>query len=285
MGNIIWLASYPKSGNTWFRIFLTNLLHDDCQPADINQLQGSIASQRETFDEIFGVPAADLTPDETERFRPVVYTQLARESSETLFVKIHDALTCTAEGLAIVPKAITRGAIYFLRNPLDVAVSFSYHSACDVAPIIAGMGDPQHSLGGRRGRLERQLRQRVLSWSEHVQSWVDSPGLRVHVIRYEDMHAKPFETFRAAAQFAGLPDAPERIRQALEHASFARLQEAERANGFAEKPPGAELFFRRGQIGSWRDVLSEAQVTRLVQDHAAVMRRFGYLDERGEPIY
>jgi hypothetical protein len=264
---------------------LTNLLNDDREPADINRLQGGGASQRDTFDEIVGVPAADLTTDETERFRPVVYTQMARESSETLFVKIHDALTCTAEGISIVPMAVTQGAIYFLRNPLDVAVSFAYHAACDVAPIIAGMGDPHHSLGFKRGRLESQLRQRMLSWSEHVQSWVDAPGLRVHVMRYEDMHAKPFETFRTAAQFAGLPDAPERIRQALEHASFARLQEAERANGFAEKPLGADLFFRRGQIGSWRDVLSEAQVAHLVRDHAAVMRRFGYLDESGEPIY
>jgi hypothetical protein len=104
-------------------------------------------------------------------------------------------------------------------------------------------------------------------------------------MRYEDMYATPFETFRAAVQFVGLPDAPEQIRQALEHASFARLQEMERANGFAEKPLGAKSFFRRGAIGSWRDVLSEAQVARLVQDHAAVMRRFGYLDESGKPVY
>ncbi|HJX72016.1 MAG TPA: hypothetical protein VJ346_08695, partial [Bacteroidales bacterium] len=68
---IVWLASYPKSGNTWFRIFLTNLLNHTNEPVDINNLYPStIASSRSLFDEATGLESSDLTLDEIELLRP-----------------------------------------------------------------------------------------------------------------------------------------------------------------------------------------------------------------------
>ncbi|NJK96875.1 MAG: sulfotransferase domain-containing protein, partial [Bacteroidales bacterium] len=122
---IIWLASYPKSGNTWFRAFLANLLHPGDKPADINELEGGpIASSRALFDEATGLSSSDLTPAEIENLRPFVYRYIARNSTEIIFHKIHDAYTLTSEGVALVPAEATRCAIYFVRNPLDVAVFF-----------------------------------------------------------------------------------------------------------------------------------------------------------------
>lgn len=67
MGGIYWLASYPKSGNAWFRAFLRNLQEDGDAPVDINELQtGSIASARGWLDEVLGFDTAELTPDEVE---------------------------------------------------------------------------------------------------------------------------------------------------------------------------------------------------------------------------
>ena len=62
---IVWLASYPKSGNTWFRVFLSNLLSKANQPVDINNLFAApIASNRQLFDEATGLSSSDLTADE-----------------------------------------------------------------------------------------------------------------------------------------------------------------------------------------------------------------------------
>ena len=70
---IIWLASYPKSGNTWMRTFLTNYWRDAAEPVDINSLEGGpIASARRVFDDAVGVEASDLTPAEIERLRAVL---------------------------------------------------------------------------------------------------------------------------------------------------------------------------------------------------------------------
>jgi aryl sulfotransferase len=285
MGNIIWLASYPKSGNTWLRVFLINFQRDQDQPVNINELGGApIASARSLFDEETGIKSSDLTPEEIECWRPAVFEHLSQSITEPIFMKIHDAFTLNAQGIPVISKAATRGAIYLIRNPLDVVLSYAHSAASSVDRVISQMGNPAARIAGDPKSLQDQLCQRLLTWSAHVRSWVDQPGLHVHVMRYEDVYRQPFETFQAAVRFAGLDDDAARIERALEHSSFSTLRQQERKHGFREKMPFTPSFFWQGRIGSWRQVLSEAQVTRLVQDHGEVMRRFGYLDVAGDVV-
>ncbi len=84
---IVWLASYPKSGNTWLRAFLTNCWYDTETPADVNALLGGpIASARQLFDETVGVEAADLTTEEIDCYRPAVYRYIAAQSADTVYM-------------------------------------------------------------------------------------------------------------------------------------------------------------------------------------------------------
>ena len=92
MGHIVWLASYPKSGNTWFRMFLTNLLNESNEPAHINDIAFSIAKNRTFFDELVGVEASELTTAEIETILPDVYTQMSAEVEEPLFAGANGAL-------------------------------------------------------------------------------------------------------------------------------------------------------------------------------------------------
>lgn len=281
MSGIYWLASYPKSGNTWFRSFLRNLLENGAQPADINELEtGAIASARGWLDEVLGFDTAELDPDQVERLRPTVYRWSLR-APEVGYHKIHDAYTLTADGEPLVSREASLGALYFLRNPLDVAPSFANHLQCSVDEAIARMADPAMGFCRSRNRLDHQVRQRLLGWSQHVQSWVQAPGLKVEVIRYEDMLAAPLDTFTRAARFLGLPDDPERVGKAIRFSDFSELARQEAEKGFRERPAGAAQFFRRGQSGDWRSRLSTSQVERLIADHGEVMRQFGYLDGSG----
>lgn len=286
MNRIVWLASYPKSGNTWFRAFVANLQSDADEPVDINQLRtGSIASARHLFDELAGVEASDLTADEIEALRPDIYVTLAEQADEIGYHKVHDAYTLTHAGRPLLPPEASRGALYFIRNPLDVAVSYAHHSDRDVDTVIGWMGDERHSFAAGPRRLHSQLRQRLLTWSGHVLSWVDQTQFPVHVVRYEDMRSDPEAVFSTAARFAELPSDTAAVRRALEFSSFEELQRQEADHGFGEKSPRAESFFRRGVVGSWRDSLSDEQAACLVADHREVMERFGYLDGAGEPVF
>lgn len=286
MGGIIWLASYPKSGNTWFRVFLTNLQGDMESPAEINKLNSTpIASARGIFDDTAGFESSDLTADEIEQLRPEVYEHLAANAKKTLFMKVHDAYTFVAEGVPLFPAKATTGVIYIMRNPLDVAVSFAHHSGCNYDKSIANMADDKHVFCGKKKRLYNQLQQRLLSWSNHVLSWLDAPGVDICILRYEDMKQNSLETFEKAVKFVGLDYGRDEIQKAIELSSFEELQRQEKEKGFKEKSAASEAFFRKGKIGSWREELNPEQVKRIISDHGAVMKRLGYLDDDGETIF
>jgi hypothetical protein len=287
MKGIVWQASYPKSGNTWFRTFLTNFLRDADAPASINALDGGpIASARRPFDEAVGYDSGELSPDEIDLLRPEVYTQQAREARETVYSKIHDAYTFLPDGRPLVPPEATACALYFVRNPLDVAVSLAHHNGHDrFDRTIQHLSTADYCFCVTDATEHNQLRQRLLSWGDHAASWADAPGLRVLVLRYEDMKLRPGDTFGQAIRFLGLPDDPARVKKAVAFSDFDELRRQEEKSGFGEKTARAKSFFRKGEIGSWREALTPEQADKIVADHRAAMRRFGYLNDRDEPLF
>jgi hypothetical protein len=287
MNKIYWLASYPKSGNTWVRIFLTNYLGEEEQPADINHLKGGpIASDREVFDRWAGVEASDLTFDEIADLRPHVYQQMALHIEHPLYLKVHDACVRNSEGDLLFPPDVTGGVLYLIRNPLDVAVSYAHHGGRPLEKAVEGMCEPNGYMFENPERLSPQLPQRLLSWGGHVRSWVDESGMPVTVIRYEDMLAYTEESFERIVHALKLDLDHERFVKAIKFSSFHGSQDQERQGGFKEKTMRADtLFFRQGRAGNWRSELPEELANRIMVTQRDVMRRFGYLDEHDNPIF
>lgn len=278
MGAIVWLASYPKSGNTWVRALLTNYLHDRVEPADIDALDGALlATDRHTFDEFVGVEASDLSAEEILRCRPEVYRRLASEATGRIYIKVHDAYR--QGNTPLFPLDVTALAVYIVRNPLDVAVSLAHHlsepMSSAVERVCSGFAQsPEHD---HPLRLEEPL----LCWSAHVESWIDESGLPLHIVRYEDLATHPHATLATLVEAIGLVADRARLSQSVMFSSFDRLRALEEAGGFKERPPRMPVFFRKGQPGDWRGTLTTAQVARIIDVHGGTMRRFRYLADDG----
>jgi hypothetical protein len=288
----IWLASYPKSGNTWFRMLVANLSATDDTPADINDPpeRGGMASAREPFDHLLLIDSGLLTHDEIDCLRPRVHEALARgakdddcdeagEPPSARFVKTHDAYTLTRNGEPLLAGARgADGAILIVRDPRDIVPSLASHNRTDIDGAISFINNKAAGFcAGTKGQ-PNQLRQQLPGWSGHVASWLDQTDIPVHLIRYEDMQADTVGVFRRALAFAGR-DVPEAaILRAVRFSDFKQLHAQERASGFREAPfPHAGgNFFRRGETGNWRDELDAAQVARIEAEHAPMMRRLGY---------
>lgn len=283
-GNIIWLASYPKSGNTWLRIFLNNLLSDQDEPVDINALHktGSTSSVRRLFDEMIGVDSADLTKEEIDYYLPKAHKMRSEQLSEKQFIKSHDAFTKNKESEWIIPIEATYKAIYLIRNPLDVCVSFAYHSGhTNFDEKIKNMASSKTTLATSEKGQNNQLHQYMGSWSDHVNSWANFPKNKLLVVRYEDMKLRTQETFTEIVRFVNLKHSDTEIADALDKSKISRLQKIEDEKGFREKMEKAQRFFRKGIIGSWREELSEEQVNQIIEDHRALMLKYNYLDKDG----
>ncbi len=185
MNGIYWLPSYPKSGNTWFRIFLNNLLSNKDEPADINNMDVNtpIASARGLFDEWVGYDSSDLTMDEIDNLRPDLYRLYASEGNQVKYSKIHDAYAELEDGRKLIPKDVSLGAIYIIRNPLDVAVSFANHSSINFEKSVSRLCKKDFASCQTANIMSLQLRQKLLSWSGHVESWTAQTDTKIHVMR------------------------------------------------------------------------------------------------------
>ncbi len=290
MARTIWLASFPRSGNTWFRILLANLSAKDGKPIDINDLPERVdsrASARPPFDNLLLIDSGLLTGDEIDCLRPRVYEELARgadheydgpeEATPVRFALVHDAYGPTPRGEPLLAgRRGADGAILIVRDPRDVAVSFASYRRTSIDRAIALMNNEERAGRLNPDRLGEQFPQRTLGWSGHAASWLEQTDIPVHLVRYEDMKADPIRTFRGALDFAGQPASDEEVRRAVAFADFAELRRQEQEMGFRERSRPDVPFFRRGTIGAWRDELSAEQAARIETAHAAMMRRLGY---------
>ena len=278
-GNNVWLASYPKSGNTWMRIALTSL-RGGGNRVDLYRMEngiGVLLAYRRWLDDTLDVDSSDLTVDEILLLRPKIYRLLDNNPAGPTIWKIHDRWERTADGDALFPADATKATIYILRDPRDVAVSFSHHFGVGLDATIGLMADPTYRVAAKPGSSHYHVPQIYSSWSDHVASWVDRSGLDPIVIRYEDMVADLAPILKRISQALGWHNGDAEIAGAVNATRFELLREQEAKEGFTEMPPTRRPFFRRGIAGGWRDTLTPAQSARIEQDHGAMMGRFGYL--------
>jgi hypothetical protein len=274
LGEIIWLASYPKSGNTWLRAFLRNYMTDAAAPCSINTLaEFSISEPAAALFRARGARAAEsLSEQDVQRLRPLVHEDLARRRPSAVFVKTHNA-NLAVHGIPICTPSVTAGAIFLVRDPRDVAVSYSSFTGRDVDEIIEFMGNRGAALQSTESRVFEFLG----SWSRHAESWATAE--KRLLVRYEDLIAAPDKNFARIIRFLGGTIEPARLQRAIQFSNFKTLSDQEFRDGFtANGPNTGAKFFRKGEAGGWKTALTPVQSSTIEAAHGDVMRRFGYLD-------
>ena len=259
MKTIVWIVSYPKSGNTWVRLLVCNLVHG---------VQDSAAALNHLVPDIHEMPAAPEPP------------------SSPVLMKTHFPFST-----ALPMAASTAGAIYVVRDPADVLLSGFHYSkrsstsdredrnALDqyVDAYLAARGDPRW-IGLQMG-----------TWDDHVRSWLGGPlEFPVLPLRYEDLLREATQGARRICSFLGLARSAEQIERAVAGASFQRMREIEEHDirthsvGIFYKPylkPSIDAglrFMRSGQSGEAARTLSSEQRSRLQRTFGPTMQQLGY---------
>lgn len=275
MADIRWIASYPKSGNTWVRLLLASVARGGEEPDfdDLGINSGHIAAG-EQFEDLSGLDPNTLSPETVDHLRPSILRDLAAGQNEPLYAKTHEPFRETVGGEWLMPPDISGPSLYIIRDPRDVAVSYAHHNGRDVDWAIAAMADPAHYL--RAGHLpSAQLPQRIGTWRDHVASWTDAPLPRL-MVRYEDLWSSPAPTLSRILDHLGVPASSTVVERAIDACAFERLKRREERQGFAERPSADRAFFRMGKVGDWRDELTPEQARRLEAENGEMMRLHGY---------
>jgi hypothetical protein len=268
---IIWLASYPKSGNTWMRSLLAHYFMPKGAAPDINNLRQFTTgdSRGDFFAAAAGGEYKAQSVEDWVQVRGKALRLIAGSKPNHHFVKTH----CQAIeflGELLIPNEVTAAAIYILRNPFDVALSYARHASTDVDTAIERMGARENIMGSPNHIYDVLGR-----WDEHIDTWVNASGLAVHLVRYEDLLSKPGPTMRQLLQqFLRVKvDAP-KLAYAIKSTSFEAMRRQEEKLGFAERPAGMAQFFAKGQAGAWREDMTPAQVARVRELFLSAIERW-----------
>lgn len=275
---IVWIASYPKSGNTWVRLFLDAYFLNEL---DINDIVASVADDRAgLYDVGDGSQPERLPVDLQHLTRPMALLRLVRTYNADnhgipLFVKTHTA-HMLANGIELLPESLTKAVIFIVRDPRDVVSSFAKHMGCDIDQAITWMDDKYRTLTSAPGRMADF----TSSWDGLTLSFLNADTHNVKVFKYEDMRADPVGVFSEILRHSGVDPDPLRVRQAIKLVELDKLRDIEKDMGFMESSPHAKnQFFGKGEVGGWKKKLSAKHAYRIEKLFRRVMKRLGYMEK------
>jgi aryl sulfotransferase len=279
MSGATWLVSYPRSGNTWVRLALWSALNPG-KPPRLDVLDGFARSviNRATVERVMEADSSELTAHETEILRADYHEAEFRGASPSPFVKVHDLWRVLGCGRMLYPASITHAAIYLVRDPRDIAVSWAAFKGQSLDWAIDFLCDPE-AMVGRVHPVRPAFSETLGSWSGHVRSWLDDAPFRVIPIRYEDLLADTPAMLSRIIHAAGLAAGDDAVRAAASTTRFDRVSALEQAHGFSHRPATADRFFRVGKSGTWREILTPAQAATIERAHGETMARLGYLGD------
>ena len=276
--NLIWIASYPKSGNTWMRSILTALIYSKDGRFDFNLLPN--IDQFETLKNFNFVKDIDINDyNSLDQLKSVSkYWQNAQEnikSEELVFFKTHSA-NYNHQNLKYTNPNKTRGCIYIVRDPRDVAISYSKFIGHNIDDTIEYMMGASRQIWNQEKRIGIILSR----WDYHISSWLNLESPK-KFIRYEDLLSKTESVLKELIDFlvttlsVKINNAEEKIKNIIETTSFDILKNKEQQTGFKEASKSSP-FFRSGKSKQWETVLNRKQIDKIEKNFSEYMIKFNY---------
>ena len=250
---IIWIASYPKSGNTWIRALLATYLNFQKNEFNFNILSNIPRFTQDKFFSSF----INLEELKHDPLKISEYWQAAQSrinlDKKIKFLKTHNACV-SANGNLFTDRTNSLGYIYIVRDPRSIACSYAKHmnisNENSVKKII------NKDLIGFYGK--NNLVEVISSWKINYLSWKKKKKFSGILIKYEDLIDQTENEFTKILMY--LKDKIQvdldksKIEKTIEFCKFSNLRALEEKNGFSEATNGR--FFRKGQKYSWKTELN-----------------------------
>ena len=279
---IIWIASYPKSGNTWLRALLASYYFTN---------EGSFSLS--LLDKIDAFPSDKFFKEYNDKFSKVEDTskywlkeqEKINKKNKITFLKTHSAI-CKINGNSFTNKENSIGAIYIVRDPRNVITSISNHYQISIEDAFQFMKDEKRGIINKKDGRYLGF-QAVWSWSINQKTWVKNNLFPVLVIKYEDLLKETYNTFRKVIEFINKISNSSKIfnkskgKNSIKNTSFEKLQRMENDHGFAEamnkKGTNKKIkFFNLGQKNNYKNLLSQDLIIKMNEFYKEELIKFNY---------
>ena len=287
---IIWLASYPKSGNTWVRSFLNSLLFTKDGNADLqtinNIYQFPVRSQFVNL--IHDQDKIDNLKLLSENWIPI--QKKINIDKKIRFLKTHHAL-CKVDSNPFTDFNNTHGVIYIVRDPRNVITSIKYHYSKSTYEDALNFMLSENKIIGRNLKVKQKvyLDQDIVtltsSWKTNLNSW-KSFKKNYLLIKYEDLLKDDNREFNKIVKYLSTilntTFKKEKIDKAIDSNNFKSLKKIESSKGFLEsakdkKTGEKKTFFNLGPQNDWQNLLPTEIKEKIEFNFKKEMMELGYL--------
>ena len=279
MKKFIWVTSYPKSGNTMLRFFLSAFFFT--KNGNINSLETvkHITNFQNLILNLPEVPSYDEFKKDISKVCPLWIAAQKFNSPQiknALFVKTHSFMG-SINNYSLTSNKFTKGFIYVVRDPRSVVLSNMHHFKYTIQESVEKLLDNKRiSLG--HGAPVPEI---ITSWKNHYLSWKkfseEVPGI---IVKYEDILINKESEFLKICNFLKkiLPFSfnKTKFEKAINSLNFNKLKNLEKKHGFEEKLHG-RYFFRKGLIDEWKNILPDDLHEKIINNLKKEMNDLGYL--------
>jgi len=288
--HIFWIASYPKSGNTLVRAIITSLFFSKNGLFNLQMLKHSSQFEmRKRLDIVKQINKNDFLQLDNLKILSKYWQVL--QSKENLniqkgfgFLKSHSCYVSMFENW-FTNEEVTAGYIYIIRDPRDVAISWSKHTGLNLDQSINFMLDFKSCIEWTKTKSE--LPNTILpkaflsSWDEHVLSWTENKlNVPKLILKYEDLVYDKLQILKNIINFfevnykINFENIDIIISNIIKTTNFNSLKKQEEKYGFEESNLGT--FFRQGKKNQWKNILNKQQIKKIENKFRDFMNKFGY---------
>ena len=285
---IIWIASYPKSGNTWIRSLLSSYLFSDDGKFSFKLLKNI---------EQFSSKNLSLKLPESLNYQVriskswIPSQEIINQDKKIHFFKTHNAI-CTINGNKFTDKLNTLAAIYIVRDPRNLITSLGYHYELSLEEAFSFLTNKKKiifpiNVEEKKKDIKDPEDFNFLSdWSTHYQSWKNINFCPIKIIKYEDClidAQKVFvSTLNFLAKFLKFELDKKKIDNSLNSTSFENLNQMEKKEGFHESASSEKTgkkikFFNLGKNNNWKKLLDKKVAQKIETHFKNEMSNLGYL--------
>jgi len=277
---IIWIASYPKSGNTWIRSFLTAYYFCEDGIFDINKLNNIQDYPNKQFFKN-EVKDGEIHKHWDESQRTIV------NEKKIKFLKTHNSLI-TAFGNDFTSPKYSLGVIYIIRDPRNIITSVKNHNDFETYEKALEFIQNENTIISDYKHLNNYAKTNIInSWRINYQSWLSNNRYRRMTIKYEDLIENPNQTLRdliifvnTICRFNNSVDI-KKLENAIQSTTFEKLQNLENIGKFSENVYSTKnkkkiKFFYLGPNNNWKDRLNKDLINKMNTYYKEDLERFGY---------
>jgi hypothetical protein len=277
---IVWIASYPKSGNTWVRSFLASYYFGHEGMFDVKHLE-----------KIQDYPNKQFFKNEVKKGEIHKHWDESQKNlidqKQIRFLKTHNSLI-KAFGNDFTQPKYTLGVIYIIRDPRNVITSLKNHNNFKTYEEALQMMLNEKAVLSDYSHLNNHAKTNIInSWKINYQSWLSNNFFRRLTIRYEDLIADPFQTFRDVLVFVNTicrfndNFKLNKFNNAVKSTSFDALQNLEEMGKFSENVYSVNekkkiKFFNQGPNNDWRKILNKDLIKKMNEIYKEDLIKFNY---------